>query len=321
MACESLPGFKFDLAVSCDHNEKCERVVQHNFQPKRFYKNIGECIADESFPKIDLLGAGPDCQPFSSGGSHEGVKDDRSESFFQVLALIHRIKPKAVLLENVEGLVTQFPEFCDFIQKSIKSAGYRVWMDVLNTSQFSIPQNRPRLYVVAILPQFIKKDFKFPTPQKQHATNIADILDDDVGDYMTLPPPSQKTAHRHVIEQLLRIVQQTGNPEHPIRIGDVDSSNCTVMEGRSPCITKARARTGHWIFAKGRRCRRHETMMLQWIDPDRLKKPYNVTWNQFMSMVGNAMNVRMVMLVLAAMRDSAPGAIKHNKTTATTKTK
>src|SRR5205823_12967631 len=52
---------------------------------------------------VELLAAGVPCQPFSIGGKHRGHEDDRN-MFPQTIEAIRRIKPKAVLIENVRGL-------------------------------------------------------------------------------------------------------------------------------------------------------------------------------------------------------------------------
>ncbi len=63
--------------------------------------------------KIDLLTGGPPCQPFSMGGKHRAFLDDRD--MFPVTAdIIRRVRPKAILLENVRGLTR--PAFATYFQ-------------------------------------------------------------------------------------------------------------------------------------------------------------------------------------------------------------
>lgn len=53
---------------------------------------------------IDLLAAGAPCQPFSFGGKHAGQEDDRN-LFPEVFRAQRTLRPRAVLLENVRGLM------------------------------------------------------------------------------------------------------------------------------------------------------------------------------------------------------------------------
>ena len=50
--------------------------------------------------------AGFPCQSFSSMGKQKGFDDERGALFFDIAALLHAIKPKYFLLENVKRLLT-----------------------------------------------------------------------------------------------------------------------------------------------------------------------------------------------------------------------
>ncbi|HEX3147294.1 MAG TPA: DNA cytosine methyltransferase [Gemmataceae bacterium] len=73
------------------------------------------CEADYSFisDPVDLLVAGPPCQPFSIGGNHKGGKDPRN-LFGEVARAAREIRPRAILIENVRGLLR--PSFDDFFK-------------------------------------------------------------------------------------------------------------------------------------------------------------------------------------------------------------
>ncbi|QNP71699.1 DNA cytosine methyltransferase [Streptomyces roseirectus] len=54
--------------------------------------------------EVDVLAGGPPCQPFSLGGAHKGMEDERN-MFPQMFRAIREMKPKAVICENVRGLL------------------------------------------------------------------------------------------------------------------------------------------------------------------------------------------------------------------------
>ena len=128
-------------------------------------------------PDIDLLSAGPPCQPFSLGGKHAGHRDSR-DMFPQVTRAVRELRPKAVLVENVRGLVRpSFATYFEYIQLQLRhpdlvrktreswrehlerlekhhTSGapemYRVVSRVLNAADFGVPQRRDRVFIVGL---------------------------------------------------------------------------------------------------------------------------------------------------------------------------
>lgn len=118
-------------------------------------------FSGEPFKGIDLFAGGVPCPPFSKGGKQLGKDDDR-DLFPEALRLIKEIQPKAVLLENVRGLFDAvFDDYRDHIRSSIESFGYNVYWDILNSSDFGVPQLRPRSVLVGIKKN-LDKGFSFP---------------------------------------------------------------------------------------------------------------------------------------------------------------
>lgn len=98
---------------------------------------------------VDLLAGGVPCPPFSKAGRQLGGDDER-DLFPVALNLVEAINPKAVMLENVRGLLD--PKFADYragVEKRL-SSNYQVTWKLLNASDFGVPQLRPRVIMVAI---------------------------------------------------------------------------------------------------------------------------------------------------------------------------
>ena len=100
--------------------------------------------------QLDLLAGCPPCQGFSSMTTRNGnrvVNDPRNALVREYRRLALGLRPKAILLENVPGLVEAL-EFSDFVQ-ALEKHGYVVEWGLLNARWFGVPQRRRRLILMA----------------------------------------------------------------------------------------------------------------------------------------------------------------------------
>ncbi|MFE7058427.1 DNA cytosine methyltransferase [Streptomyces californicus] len=131
---------------------------------------------------LDLLAGGVPCPPFSHAGKQLG-KDDERDLFPRMLELVDELHPKAVMIENVRGIKdAKFIDYRTYIEARLAGGrakrpetgleedfvgmGYEIceW-EVLEASDFGVPQLRPRAVLVAIRKDVLG-DIKFvwPTP-------------------------------------------------------------------------------------------------------------------------------------------------------------
>ena len=108
-------------------------------------------IDAKDIPDHDVIAAGFPCQSFSVAGKRGGFEDARGTLFFEVARIASERQPKVLLLENVKGLVGHDKgKTLDTIVKTLNEIGYRVDFEVLNSKYFGVPQNRERIFIVAI---------------------------------------------------------------------------------------------------------------------------------------------------------------------------
>lgn len=123
----------------------------------------------EDIPECDIITAGFPCQPFSNAGNRRGVYDARGELYLECLRIIESKKPKAVLFENVKGLISSKHQsgqkLIDVIKEDLEKLGYAVNYKVVNASDYGVPQNRERLILVAFRND-LNKTFVFPPIQE-----------------------------------------------------------------------------------------------------------------------------------------------------------
>ena len=129
----------------------------------------------------DLLAGGIPCPPFSVAGRQLGKEDER-DLFPTVLRLVEEINPRAVMIENVRGLLeSRFKGYRSEISAALSYLGYQAnWM-LLQASDFGLPQLRPRALMVALRKR-IAESFAWPKPEPVPPPSVGDVLFDLMAD-------------------------------------------------------------------------------------------------------------------------------------------
>jgi len=124
---------------------------------KRFPKTVLSTadirtVNANEIPSHDLLCAGFPCQAFSIAGKRKGFNDTRGTLFFEIARILKAKRPRLFLLENVKGLLSH-EEGRTFatILSTLQELGYWVEWQVLNSKDFSVPQNRERVFIAGHL--------------------------------------------------------------------------------------------------------------------------------------------------------------------------
>ncbi len=148
---------------------------------------------------VDVIAGGPPCQPFSICGKHQSYLDER-DMFSAMIDVIHAVKPRAFIVENVKGLIRgtfldyfsyiilqlEFPEMRRLVaedwlshrarlQKQKTSGArtglaYNVVHQLLNAADYGVPQKRERVFIVGFRSDLDAR-WAFPRP-----THSADML-------------------------------------------------------------------------------------------------------------------------------------------------
>ena len=120
-------------------------------------------ISGHDYRDIDLIAGGVPCPPFSIAGKQLGADDER-DLFPEALRIISEAKPAAVMLENVSGFASKkFAEYRKELFVKFEKIGYRAEWQLLNASDFGVPQLRPRFVLVALREKYFDA-FEWPIP-------------------------------------------------------------------------------------------------------------------------------------------------------------
>ncbi|SOE59078.1 DNA-methyltransferase (dcm) [Burkholderia sp. YR290] len=129
------------------------------------------------FLGIDLLAGGVPCPPFSVAGKQLGADDDR-DMFPEAIRLADEMRPQAIMLENVRGLLDAvFADYRLSVKSQLAKLGYETDFRLLNASDFGVSQLRPRVIFVALRKE-IAKHFEWPVAQRVHPPSVGELLHD-----------------------------------------------------------------------------------------------------------------------------------------------
>ena len=154
----------FNVVWANEFEPHCRATYIRN-HPNTEFVLCDVCKIDpDSIPDCDGFIGGPPCQSWSVGGKQKGLDDERGQLFLKYIELIKAKQPKFFVIENVRGMLDdKFKEvFEDFINR-LNGAGYDVQWALLDAVNFSIPQNRERVFFVGFRKN-LNITFTFPSP-------------------------------------------------------------------------------------------------------------------------------------------------------------
>ena len=228
----NLLNIPFTHVFSCEIDEDCRKSIEKNYEPKKLYRDI-TTRDHKSLGKLDFYVAGFPCQAFSGMRNDAvGFDDPRGTIFFECLQTIKSTKPEFFILENVRGLLTHDKgnTFKVILQSLKKLNSYNIQYKVLNTIDYNIPQNRPRLFIVGINKKY-GDHFTFPQPIKK-TVNMTDIMEKlDYTDKKNLTA-NMKT----VITNRLKRKNGKRSDNYIINVNASEDGFGSAMLEQSPCL-------------------------------------------------------------------------------------
>lgn len=209
-----IEGAGWVVAASVDHDPRALETHRHNFPGLALDLDLGETSARDTFVRlfdgieVDLVAGGPPCQPFSRAGSSKirslveaGVRDEhdhRRELWSGFLDVALRLKPRAILMENVPdmGLTDDFRVIRIMVDR-LEEAGYATQVKLVDAWRFGVPQIRKRLILLA---RNDDHGFGWPAEQETPTTlrhsisDLPDLSGDTGAREVAYVPPSDPSA-------------------------------------------------------------------------------------------------------------------------------
>lgn len=170
-------GFEHQGLVEIDRH--CCETLRFNRPYWQVFEQDLETFDGSPFKGIDLLAGGLPCPPFSKAGKQLGKHDERN-MFPAAIRLIDQIRPHAVMIENVRGILDAiFEDYRNYVSGQLVELGYKTDWRLLNASDFGVPQLRPRVVFVAIQKKYASH-FEWPTPNKLSPLTVGETLYDQM---------------------------------------------------------------------------------------------------------------------------------------------
>lgn len=171
-----LAGWEPILSVEIDRSA-CETLSYNNSHPivntdirklntkSKIYRYLSE--------RPDVIIGGPPCQGFSVAASNRVDKNDKRNTLFEdYLNWVNLLKPKAFVIENVKGILTKKQTdgntILEELEKRAKKLGYHVTTWVLNASDYGVPQNRIRAFIIGT-----QDKIKLQAPTISHSNDLS----------------------------------------------------------------------------------------------------------------------------------------------------
>ncbi len=123
-----------------------------------------------SLSDVDVIIGGPPCQGFSAANRYKTEGEDpRNKLFFEFVKFVDLAHPKAIVIENVRGIITSNNGYAkNRIYEIFESRGYKVSHCILDASDYGVPQKRLRNFFVMLKEE--KFDFDLLTKIKSVIT-------------------------------------------------------------------------------------------------------------------------------------------------------
>ena len=170
-------GFEHQALVELEHLA-CQ-TLRYNKPEWNIVEKDVKNFSAVKYQGVDLFAGGVPCPPFSIAGKQLG-KDDERDLFPEALRLVRECSPKAVMLENVKGILSvKFENYRSQIITELNSLGYQCTWKLINSSDYGVSQLRPRAILVALKNEYFNS-FTWPEKNKFIAPTVGELLYEEI---------------------------------------------------------------------------------------------------------------------------------------------
>ena len=186
-----------------------------------------DIFRESEIPDIDLMIGGPSCQGFSRAG-RRNQSDPRNMLFGEYVRVISEVRPKYIVLENVEGFADmQFVgykgitgiEYPDgsvtptILRNELSEIGYNtIDPKVLNAADYGVPQRRNRIIFIGYRADMQAPNYPEPTTTPENYVSLKDAIGDLISDENQRRRVSKRASQYQLESKRGRTPDINGNP-------------------------------------------------------------------------------------------------------------
>ncbi|WP_396177809.1 DNA cytosine methyltransferase [Flavobacterium sp.] len=139
----------FDVVWANEYDKEIWATYEKNHKNTILDRRSIVDIPSSEVPDCDGIIGGPPCQSWSEAGSKRGITDKRGQLFYEFMRILADKKPKFFLAENVSGmLLPAHREALANIKQMFTDIGYDLSFQLLNVSDYGVPQDRKRVFFI-----------------------------------------------------------------------------------------------------------------------------------------------------------------------------
>lgn len=150
-ALKRIYGENFELVFACEFDKFARKsfLANYSIDESHFHQDVRSMDGKQYEGKIDILIGGSPCQSYSIAGKREGLNDPRGALIYQYMRILEESSPQYFIYENVKGMLSidNGETIVEFL-KDLSRIGYEITIDVVNSKDLNVPQNRERIFIV-----------------------------------------------------------------------------------------------------------------------------------------------------------------------------
>lgn len=169
----------FDCIYANEYDKEIWETYKENHKKTFLDTRSITDISSNEVPSCDGIIGGPPCQSWSAAGSLRGINDKRGQLFFDFIRILADKQPLFFLAENVSGMLADtHRKPLENIKKMFKECGYNLSFEMLNASDYGVPQDRKRVFFIGYRND-LGIEFKFPKPTTlEHKKSLKEAIGD-----------------------------------------------------------------------------------------------------------------------------------------------
>ncbi|MBE6895699.1 MAG: DNA (cytosine-5-)-methyltransferase [Ruminococcaceae bacterium] len=217
-------------------------------------------IDPSRLPDFDIMLAAFPYKNFSAGGKRSGFYDNKAHVITALIGILSAKRPLYFIFENDKGFLSYnggkaFKTVCG----ALETAGYEIFSSVLNSSDYGIPYNRERVYIVGSLKGALSGPFEWP--QKTECRPVSEFLGDEFAPVLPVSDPTFLSGLQNDFNRGRIFINELLSRDHIVI--DRRWNDYRVFEDKVPALSSSRMGIVYTLGGELKKITAYEALLLQ----------------------------------------------------------